>query len=296
MRYNRQEKISPQKAHPMAESTIQPETNEAAATVDPATKFVEKPADLSQQTATSSAASPSPSAPIWTPRFIVLFALVLVTGLSIDSLLTPVIIAHQISLTWASLVHLLPALACLLATIIVTRSWWVRLGAIFASVWVLFIGLNHFLSLYTLVPNSPVPSLLNVIICSALFGAYICLSLDRTPLTRWDTWFFSAALIVSICAVPLAYWITPPANRTLNTIDSDIAALSLALSLLVWWARPSCWKIQPGPTLLFGLLPAIQLLLSFPSIDTNSTNIYLTQVSLLFFLLATMRLLKGQLH
>ncbi|HEY6410443.1 MAG TPA: hypothetical protein VIY29_23570, partial [Ktedonobacteraceae bacterium] len=268
----------------MTESSTQPETNETAQTDNAGIEFVEQPAELTQQTTTSSAISPTPpphptsTAPIWTPRFMLLFALTLVIVMSVDSLLTQTVMSRLLSEAWVSLAHLLPAFACLLATIIVTRSWWVRLGAIFASIWVLFMSINHLLYLYTLDPNSTIPSLLNVTICSALLGAYICLSIDRTPFTRWDSWFFRFILIGSIFVVPLIYIATPAENRTLNTIESDLAALALAFSLLVWWARPSCWKIQPGLALFFGIVPAIELLLSVvPGLGTGATNFYLTQ-------------------
>lgn len=289
----------------MAESSIRPEINATAKTDNLAIQFVEQPAAVTQQPATTSATtattattatSTTPSTIIWTPRFMLLFALTLVIVLSADSLLTQAVIHRLLRETWVSLAHLLPAFVCLLVTIIVARYWWVRLGAIFASIWVLFISLNHFLPFFTLDPSSSIPSLLNAINCSSLFGAYICLSIDHTPFTRWDIWFFRIVLIVSICAVPLIYIATPADNRILNAIESDLAALGLVLALLVWWARPSCWKMQPGLALLFGMLPAIELLLSLPGIGTGATNFYLTQVSLLCFLLGTMRLLKIQLR
>lgn len=299
MRYNKQEKTSQQKALLMAESSTQPEINATSQTDNldnPASDFVEQPAVETHLPATTSATSTTPSTIIWTPRFIVLFALTLVIALSADSLLTQIVLHRIFRESWTSLAHLLPAFVCLQATIIVARSWWVRLGAIFASIWALFISLNHFLYFFTLDSSSSIPSLLNAINCSALFGAYLCFSIDRTPFTRWDTWFFRIVLIVSICAAPLIYVFTPVDNRALNTIESGLAALALVLSLLVWWARPSCWKIQPGLALLFGMLPAIQLLLSLPGIGTGATNIYFTQVSLLCFLLGAMRLLKAQLR
>jgi len=280
----------------MTESSTQPETNETAQTDNAGIEVVEQPAELTPQTANSSATSTTPTALIWTPRFMLLFALTLVIVMSVDSLLTQAVISRLLSETWVSLAHLLPAFACLLATIIITRSWWARLGAIFASIWVLFISINHLLSFYTLDPSSTIPSLLNATFCSALLGAYICLSIDRTPFTRWDSWFFRFILIGSIFVVPLIYIATPAENRTLNTLESDLAALALIFSLLVWWARPSCWKIQLGLAFLFGIVPAIELLLAIPSLGSGRTNFYLTQVSLLCFLLATMRLLKGQLR
>ncbi|TMD59439.1 MAG: hypothetical protein E6I91_20320 [Chloroflexi bacterium] len=237
---------------------------------------------------------------IWTPRFIVLFALALVIGLSVDSLLTQVWSSRLIRAPWILLFHLLLLFTCLIATTIISRSRWIRMGGVFGSIWIIFTGVNSFLPLFvrisTLELGSPIPSLLNATISSALLGAFICLSIEHTLLTKWDIWFFRLALIGSTCAILLIYFITPSANHSLNVFESDVAALALVLSLLVWWARPTCWKVQPCPTLLFGLVPAIELLLSIPSIGKGTTNFYLTQVSLLCFLLGFIRLLQGELR
>lgn len=237
---------------------------------------------------------------IWTPRFIVLFALTLAIGLSVDSLLTGVWSSHLIQAPWLLLLHLLLLFTCLIATTILSHSRWIRIGGVFGSIWIIFTGINSFLPLFVPISRlnlgSPIPSLLNATISSALLGTSICLSIKGTLLTKWDIWFFRLVLIGSTCAILLIYFITPAVNRSLNAFESDVAALALVLSLLVWWARPSCWKVQPGLTLLFGLLPAIELLLSIPSIGTGGTNFFLTQVSLLCFLLGLIRLLQGELR
>lgn len=237
-----------------------------------------------------------PASIIWTPRFIVLFATVLVLGLSIESLFTLGWTSHTIQAPWILLAETLLNFVCLIVTAFISRSLWIRLGGIFGSIWAIFTSINLFLPVSTLDPNAPIFSLLNAIICSSLLGASICLSIERTLLTKWDIWFFRLVLGGSICAIPLIYFITPSENRTLNAFESAIAALTLVLSLLVWWARPSSWKVQPGLTLLFGLLPAIELLLTFPTIGTGSTNFYLSQVSLLCLLLAILRLLQGTIR
>src|SRR5579859_2867 len=126
----------------MTESSTQPETNETAQTDNAGSEFVEQPAELTPQTVNSSATSTTPPALIWTPRFMLLFALTLIIVMSVDSLLTQAVMSRFLSEAWVSLAHLLPAFAYLLATIIVTRSWWVRLGAIFASIWILFISIK----------------------------------------------------------------------------------------------------------------------------------------------------------
>ena len=237
-----------------------------------------------------------PANVIWTPRFIVLFAIMLVLGLSVESLLTQAWASHLIHASWVLLSETFLTFGCLIVIALISRSRWIRLGAIFGSIWAIFTIINLFIPVNSLDPSTPIFSLLNAIICSSLFGTFICFSIERTFLTKWDNWFFRLAPVGSICAIPLIYFITPVENRSLSTFESSVAALTLVLSLLVWWARPSCWKIQPGLTLLFGLLPAMQLLLSMPTLGTGSTNFYLTQVSLLCFFLGLVRLLQGTMR
>jgi hypothetical protein len=289
MRYNRKQRTSHAKAHLMTESITAQDTSKPGEVPDSSISLDQQAENQTQK----SMMSTIPANVIWTPRFIVLFAIMLVLGLSVESLLTQAWVGHLIQAPWVLLSETLLAFGCLIATALISRSRWIRLGAIFGSIWAIFTSINLFIPVNSLDPSTPIFSLLNAIICSALLGTFICFSIERTFLTKWDNWFFRLALIGSICAVPLIFFITLPENRSLSAFESGIAALMLVLSLLVWWARPSCWNVQPGLTLLFGLLPAIELLLSVPTIGTGSTNFYLTQVSLLCFLLALMRLLKG---
>ena len=283
------------KAQSMADSITQPDTNDTQEPGGLITRLDEQLAQNTPQVAATGNSMPAAKI-IWTPRFIVIFSLFLVIGLSADSLLTQGWANHYYPSAWVTLGHLVLAFGFLVAIIAITRSWWVRLGSIFGCFWVIFIGINTLLSFYTLDPASPLPAYLNAAICSALLGCYICLSSARTPLTAWDTWFFRMVLIAGICTITLVYFITPAASRSLSALESDIAALGLILCVLVWWLRPSCWKIQPCPTLLFGLTPAFILLLSIPGIWNGESNFYVGQLSLLCFLLGTIRLLKCEIR
>ena len=288
MRYNRQ-RTSQTKAHLKMESITAQDTSKPGEVPDSSISLDQQEEGQTQQAIVSTI----PVNIVWTPRFIVLFAMTLAFGLSVESLLTLAWVNHLIQARLVLLSETLLAFSCLIVIAISSRSRWIRLGAIFGSNWAIFTSINLFVPVSSLDPSTPIFSLLNAIICSALFGTFICFSIEHTFVTKWDHWFFRLALIGSICAVPLIFFITPPENRSLSAFESGIAALMLVLSLLVWWARPSCWNVQPGLTLLFGLLPAIELFLSVPTIGTGSTNFYLTQVSLLCFLLALMRLLQG---
>jgi hypothetical protein len=194
------------------------------------------------------------------------------------------------------LAHVALVSICWIAIIVRARSSWVRLGAVFGCVWAVFLSIFLVITLNRISPNVPVLPLLNTAFSSALLGCYICLSIDRTPVYRWDTWFFSIAPIVAACSVIAAFFLGPSDSRSLSTVEVGIIATATVLSLLVWWLRPSCWKTQPGPTFLFGAASLILLLLAIPGLSDNDTNFFLRQVMLLCILLAAMRTLQSELR
>src|SRR6266704_1455303 len=255
----------------------------------------EDTAKTAQQPTTTEDGSTTPSTVIWTPRFMVIFALTLAMGLSAESVLTQGWTSHYYAGQWVLMGHVAVIFACFIAIMIVTRSWWLRVGTIFGCTWAIFTGINLVVSFYQLDPGSPIPAYLNAIISCALLRAYICLSAENTPFTAWDSWFFRFALIIGAGGVLLSYFIKPPVERSVSIIESAAAAIAVVFCVFVWWLRPSCWKAQPGPTFLFGVMPAFILLLSIPSLGRGATNLYLSQVSLLAVILGSMRILQGEL-
>jgi hypothetical protein len=253
-------------------------------------------AKTQQQMVTSTDGSTIPTKVIWTPRFIVIFALTLSMGLSAESLLTQGWTSHYYAGQWVIMGHVAAIFACFIAIMMVTRSWWLRVGSLFGCTWAIFTAINLVLSFYKLDPASPIPAYLNAIISCALFGAYICLSTERTPFTAWDIWFFRFALIIGTGGVLFSYFVKAPIERSVSIIESSAAASAVIFCVLVWWLRPSCWKTQPGPTFLFGVMPAFILLLSATTLGRGATNLYLSQVALLAVLLATMRTLQSELR
>jgi hypothetical protein len=281
----------------MADGVTQPGSG-ATEAADETTNRVdeEERAKTPQQLATSSDSFTTPSTVIWTPRFMVIFALTLTMGLSAESVLTQGWTSHYYAGQWVLMGHVAVIFACFIAIMIVTRSWWLRVGTIFGCIWAIFTGINLVVSFYQLDPGSPIPAYLNAIISCALLGAYICLSTERTPFTAWDSWFFRFALIIGAGSVLLSYFIKPLVERSVSIIESAAAAIAVIFCVLVWWLRPSCWKTQPGPTFLFGVMPAFILLLSIPSLGRGATNLYLSQVALLAVILGSMRILQGELR
>ena len=156
-----------------------------------------------------------------------------------------------------------------------------------------------------------VHTLLNAATCITLLGAYLCLSIDKTPQSP-GTWLFGFAPLILCIVVTLIYFITPSSERSLNSLENAIASTALVLSLLVWWMRPSLWKSQPGPTFLFGCVPLILLILALfakefnpsnyflarvlsgpiSSISTNEANFFFSQVALLFLFLGIIRVIQ----
>jgi hypothetical protein len=252
---------------------------------------------------------------IWTPFFIVIFALTLVSGLSIEGLLAQGWINSYYTGQWIFQTHVILISLCWLALLVFARSSWIRIGSIFGCIWSLFMTLNITITALA-ISTSSVLVHINAATCIALLGTYICLSIDKTPLSRFDAWFFGFAPIFGSIAVALIYYITPAHARSLNTLENAIATVALLLSLLVWWIRPTSWKAQPGPTFLFGSVPLLLLLLAISNtigfLGFNMSNFFLprvilypdplideahffyAQVALLFILLGTMRILQHE--
>jgi len=248
---------------------------------------------------------------IWTPRFISLFFLTLVAGLSTESLLTEGWLQSWYAGVWILEVHIVLVLGCLIAIHIFAQSWWVRLGCIFGYIWAIFLAVELVVNLQRIDPDSFLLAYVNAAMAVALLGCFLCFSIYRMPFRTWDSWFFRLAVVFGACMVGSIYFF-PSSDRSLRTLVYAVAITALTLCLLTWWARPSCWKTQPGLTFLFGAMPGILLLLSiFNRVFTNyflygivgftpresaEPNFFFTQVALLSLFLGTMRLLQCEIR
>src|SRR5690349_19016906 len=79
---------------------------------------------------------------IWTPRFIVLFASLLVSGLSVASILIQVSLNGVISAEAVFLFYTAPALGSSLLLAFRAQNLWGRAGGVMASVWTVLMGLH----------------------------------------------------------------------------------------------------------------------------------------------------------
>jgi hypothetical protein len=249
---------------------------------------------------------------IWTPQFIIIFALTLVLSLSIEGLLTQGWLNGFYTGQWVFQVHVFFVCLGWITLLILTHSSWIRFGSIFGIIWAFFMTVHIAIYSLSTALASHDHALLNAATCIALLGSYICLSIDKIPINRLDAWLFGLAPPIVCIVVTLIYFLTPAIERSLTTLENAIASTALILSLLVWWIRPTLWKSQPGSTFLFGCVPLFLLILALsakefnPSnyflakvlgppilyLTTNESNFFISQVALLFLFLGIMRVIQ----
>lgn len=233
---------------------------------------------------------------IWTPRFITAFVLTLVAGLSAASLLTQGWLNGYYPGDWVLLAFVALIFVAWIAVAACARSFWARIGAIAGCVWSIFTGISFVMNLLAVDPQSAIIAQLNAATNSALLGCYLCLSINRTSLHRWDGRFFRFAPLLGACVIAAIYLLTPAATRSWQSLESTTAAVMLYLAIFVWWLRPSCWKTQPGPTFLFGIAPIILLILAIPNSVNGEGNFFFSQVVLLCLLLGVIRILQCEIR
>jgi hypothetical protein len=247
------------------------------------------------ETTAASMEDHGPSAPIiWTPRFIVLFFLVGVTGLSLASALTQGWLNGYYAGPLVLLAFTALIFGAWLTTALAARTVWARTGAIFGCIWSIFEAISLLMNLLAVNPQAPIIAHLNAATNSALLGCYLSLSINRTAFRRWDNWFFRLAFVLGAIAIALIYFLVPADMRSHHLLVTTIAAVELYLCMFVWWLRPSCWRAQPSPTLFFGVAPFILLLLAIPGFAEGEANFFFSQVALLCILLAVIRTLQGE--
>jgi hypothetical protein len=292
----------------MAESVTEPGTD---STEEPGRTILENSAADGTGQTTQSTATSTPMV-IWTPRFITIFFLTLVAGLSAESLLTEGWLNSWYAGVLILEAHIVLVLGCLIAILIFSRSWWVRLGSIFGFIWAIFLAVELLINLQQIDSNSLILAYVNAAMSMALLGSFLCFSIYRMPFRTWDGWFFRLAAVFGACMVAFIYFF-PSNDHSLRTLVYAVSTTALFLCVLTWSARPSCWKTQPGLTFLFGAMPAILLLLSiYNRAMTNyflyeivgytsrgshaEPNFFFTQVALFSLFLGTMRLLQCEIR
>ncbi len=233
---------------------------------------------------------------IWTPAFITLFALVLAVGLSMTTVLIQGWLNGHYS-DKAVLLAYMPLLFCLwLAVLLKAHSTWMRMGAIFACLWSLFLAGNFWPAMLSVDSQAVSVVQTNIAANSALLGAFLCFSLAYTPFRLWDTWFFKLLPALPLIVLGTSYLHHFKEIDVLLRVESLSIKLLLYLCSAVWLLRPSCWRSQPGPTFLFGLAPLTLLLFVLPNVVGGEQVFFFQQIFLLCMLLGAIRILQGELR
>jgi len=229
---------------------------------------------------------------IWTPRFIILFSLIFVVGLSVASLLTQGWLNGYYAAEWVLLALTALLLGCWIALLIFARSQQARLGAIFGGLWAIFNGISLLTTLFKGPAAASINGYTNIVLSCSLLGCYVCLSNNRARSSRWDRWLQYGILLAGGLIILALFWFS--SVHTLNALETTIATVGLYLCVCIWWLRPACWGTQPAPTFLLGMAPAILLLLSLP--HKGEANFFFSQVILLCLLLGAIRVLQGEIR
>lgn len=297
----------------MADSVTQPDTNDSGSSL--AEQLEQDNHDLEMQTMAlpeqQSEAEEQPSEAamiidsdtnrslhpvIWTPRFIIVFALILTVGLSVNGVMSQDWANGGGLEFWYMVIPALIILSGWIVAFVKARSRWVRTGSIFGCIWAIFTALSWVPGYIHAYRTFEIQTSTNMLIACSLLGLSLCLSMNRTPLRRWDTWLFRLTIpvLILISIVPFAHDLA--AAPSIGILANDTAFSAILLSLLIWWLRPSCWKSQPGPTLIFGLIPAILLFLELPAIATRMNTIFFLETIDLCMFLGILRLIQGEVR
>lgn len=283
----------------MAESVIRQSSNHSSNEDEPGVEVTEHQNEATEQEAEDlnreNSTTPPRTGIIWTPKFLVMFALVLVLGLSAESILSQVWDAGYIQAIWLLTGHVAILLGLWIgATVVARSSSWVRSGSIFGLAWGIFSGINLTLAFFNFGLDTAMPFYLQVTYSCSLLGAYICLSVARTELGAWDMWFYRIAIIGGLAFVLIGLFVTPTQYGLPATIANSLAAYAAILSTLVWWLRPACWRTYPGLTFLLGASTALAFLLTLPNVASGTVHLFLLQISYLCMILGLIRLIQGE--
>jgi hypothetical protein len=232
---------------------------------------------------------------IWTPRFIVLFASLLVLGLSVASILIRLWSNDVLSTAAVLLFYTAFVLGSSLLITFKVQNLWVRAGGILACIWSLLMGLHFAIpAVSQLDPRTSLLAHLDIATQCAFLGAATCFSVSSTSLRRWDNWFFSLLPVIGVAIVGCNVLLTPTDLPVGSFNESMIATALLYLGVIIWWFRPANWRVQPDVTFLAGTIPVLQIFFTGSGYHANDVACFITLVLLLFFSLLNLRLLQGE--
>ena len=233
---------------------------------------------------------------IWTPRFIILFFLTAVVGLSVESLLTQGWLNKMYRAEWVLLFHVLLILTSLIVLSVKAHSTWIRTGSIFGCIWATFTSASYVTTLLGISGLSVIALQFQAVTACALLATYICFSTYRIGFRRWDSIFFWLVPLVGGSAVVVLYTLSRTDLHHMRVLVSATTTVLLSLCVAIWWLRLSCWRSQPCITFLFGIAALLLLLVPLISNDALGTPFFFSQVLLLCLLLGMIRGVQDEIR
>jgi hypothetical protein len=232
---------------------------------------------------------------LWTPAFILFFAILFGLGMSIASLISYIWVNSQLySVDQIGKTYSIVLLGIWLITLIRVRSVGIRLGAAFGCIWIIGILGQFWLNSHSFSPQAAIMTEMRAVSNGALLGSALCLSTGHTRLRRWDIIFLWLLPLLFCSYLAYSYIKAPTDMRSSLFIEGKIASITIYMAIGVWWLRLGCWHDQAGPTFLFGL--AAILWLASDNIGTINTELSLFILQLFFLCLAlgAVRMLQGE--
>lgn len=228
---------------------------------------------------------------LWTPRFLLLFSFILISGISAASILTEAQMNNHYQSSLILSGYVIVIFVALTVLTRYTRILWMQTGTLFGYLWAAFSLITFFLP--TTGPISLIRIQLLAAASSTLLGFSICMSTHDTPLRRWDTLLFWLAPLLGACIIAVYVLLHPIHSDHMRGLLETTTTVLLASGSGLWWLRPSCWQVQAWPTFLFGLAPLLWIFVSYWAGDTLGTRLFLSQLALLCMLLGILRIIQA---
>lgn len=232
---------------------------------------------------------------LWTPAFILFFALLFGLGMSIASLVSYIWVNSQLyPVDKIGTTYTVVLLGIWLIVLIRARSGGIRLGAAFGCTWALGMFGQFWLNSHSVGPQAAIMIEMSALSNSALLGNALCLSTARIQLRQWDTIFLWVLPVLFCGYLVYSYLRAPVDTHSLLFIEGKIASITIYLTIGVWWLRVGCWQDQAGPAFLFGLAAILWLAADKVGNITTELALFMLQLFFLCLILGAMRILQGE--
>lgn len=232
---------------------------------------------------------------LWTPAFILFFAILFGLGMSIASLMSFIWVNSQLyPIDKIGEAYSVILVIVWLTVIVRARSGGIRLGSAFGCIWALGIFGQFWLNSHAIEPQAAIMTEMRALSNSALLGSALCLSTSRVRLQRWDVAFLWLLPLLFCSYLAYSYIKAPADMHSLLFIEGKIASITIYLAIGVWWLRIGCWRDQAGPTFLLGLAIILWWLSDNVSNINTELSLFILQMFFLYLIMGLVRIVQGE--